>query len=905
MREPAEDWNNGHETSDLPQGNLNDFLEEKVFPAEWKLIPLKDKHPTTKKWQSEVLSQSEVIGKYKSSRFYDGVGVVTGETSGGLIALDIDGPDADARYRRIAGEEYRPRGEERTMAWTSGKPGRRQILWRVPSELIPMLRSVVVLMARTDDTWMPGTIGVKKNPVTGEKLPDIDDPNKPAEELVIRFNKCQSVLPGSMHPGTKKPFRFLSYNGGKPADAPKWIINLLWKHAKPVSWLAQDDVRAIESETAPTLIPPKQIRGWFFREEVQKALYPKLEELVFKHPTFDKYGWVTREGNPPQRMSGCPWHESSSGTSFQYNPENGLWCCHACGVGGDPLDFIHKIETDNVRADRPIGAELERYVEPIANALGFKYPDDLQTPQKVVDTPRLELTSDEFFKRLKIIQNTVHNPAECYDAMANIAIASGRRMSGIQCFEALQEREYYRKAEKSNARSIEELARIDKMGFLIPNLMLRPSQVLLHSAGGLGKTSTAMGLAAAVMYGRSIYIRGIKHKLKRAKVLFIQNDQSEIKFVRDCEDNGIDVGTIGEWLVLKRSFQLNHLHRLREWIIEHRPGLVVIDSIGSASTHMTVQEKDKAFATPFYQISAMNGSYDPKYETDLEKLKQELKREYPPTWADQEQGAELSKEGQNKLNKWIDENDYRVMGFPATSFLHIHHDNAQGEARGTKYLVAAVDEQWHLRIVKDDERPTLQEKGLTPGDCRFIQIKKSRSGREGDRLIVKRDIEGGFSVDDFTPTEKKGDNGQGDPEAATMALKLVKDEITIRRAKKITTDATKRSKTPKDLDTSQYVHEIGMTANDIHEQLNDLLAGQVRDTVTLRTVQRWLRRWNEDGVLIRGRDVFTGAKMNKRSPTYTIPAHDESIEAAPEWEGEEPHTVIEEDEDFNEDSFKN
>ena len=50
----------------------------------------------------------------------------------------------------------------------------------------------------------------------------------------------------------------------------------------------------------------------------------------------------------PQRMSGRPWHGGQSGTTFQYATETGCWDCKACGVGGDVLDFVHKIRTDDM-----------------------------------------------------------------------------------------------------------------------------------------------------------------------------------------------------------------------------------------------------------------------------------------------------------------------------------------------------------------------------------------------------------------------------------------------------------------------------------------------------------------------------------------------------------------------------
>ena len=337
------------------------------------------------------------------------------------------------------------------------------------------------------------------------------------------------------------------------------------------------------------------------------------------------------------------------------------------------------------------------------------------------------------------------------------------------------------------------------MDFVIPNLLQKPTQVMLHAAGGLGKTSACMGLATALGRGSPMKIRGIDLPVKQGPVLWIQNDQSPAKLLQDCEDNGIDLEKDSKWFIVKRGFQLNHTHEFGEWIKEHRPALVVVDSIGSCSTKMQVEEKDKAFASPFYYYSEKNGAPD---------------------------------------------------GFPATSIVWIHHDNAAGEARGTRYLTAAVDEQWHLRKPTDDEREKLRERRLVPSSCRLIQIKKSRLGREGDLLVVERDSDFAYSVWDWTPTERREDNGQGDPEPHTMTLRIVRDAVQRARESGEGPD--------------------GLTAKEVWERLGEEMTGQARKTPSQVTVRRWLDRWVASGVLVEGKlRIVLGS--DKPASTYTVP----------------------------------
>ena len=777
-------------------GRAIELLRRDVFPAWWAFVPVAGKATYVREWATRPLTREVCIEAYKANSGYAGLGVVTGEFSGGLIALDIDGPDADARYRAAAGDEYEEFEQESSMSWTSGKPGRRQLLYRVPASVVPELRHVKTVILREDGTWHLGSGDVERIK-PGEKGAER---TTEYQEVVLRFNQCQSVVPGSPHPETKKAYRFLNYNGGKVALAPAWVMDVLREYRKPVQWLSDADQKALDAELGETAIPSRQIRGWFFKEEVQSLLRPRLAELVFNHPTFDKYGWKERQGENPQRMSGCPWHGGSSGTSFQYNANNGCWDCKACGVGGDVLSFRHKIEVGDLYAERPQGPDLERYVAEIATELGFNYPEDARA-QVTKEAPRVVMDERQFHEALIKIHDEEMNPAIRTGRMAGLAAETGRRLTGTQCLAAMDEYRYYEDSRRQNEKK-SWWQDVERMQFLVPNLLMKPTQVMLHAAGGLGKTSACMGLATAVGRGTSMRIRGIELPVKQGPVLWIQNDQNPAKLLQDCEDNGINPA-LDRWFIVKRGFQINHTHEFAEWVRAYKPALVVIDSIGSCSTRMQVEEKDKAFASPFYYYAEKNGDPGPD-------------------------------------------------GFPATSIIWIHHDNASGEARGTRYLIAAVDEQWHLRALSDDERESLRERRRSPGNCRMIQIKKSRLGRQGDLLVVERNADFAYSVWDYTPTERREDQGQGDPEPNTMALRIVKERVLKARGE----DGT---------------GEDRITAKEVWEQLLGEISGQGRQAPSSKTVKRWLDRWVTNGVLVEGKKRIVSSS-DKPVITYTLPS---------------------------------
>ena len=226
------------------------------------------------------------------------------------------------------------------------------------------------------------------------------------------------------------------------------------------------------------------------------------------------------------------------------------------------------------------------------------------------------------------------------------------------------------------------------------------------------------------------------------------------------------------------------MREFADWVRQYKPVLVIVDSIGSCSSRMQVSEIEKAFATPLYWYNEANGS--PAED-----------------------------------------------GFPACSIIWIHHDNANGEVRGNRYLINAVDEQWHLRKLKDEERDALRERGTNPASVRMIQIKKSRAGREGDLLKVSRDENFAYSVDDYTPTVRMEDDGQGDADPFTQVLDIVKQGCKAQ-------EAAERAR-------------VGLTREEVWRTLLGLMQGARGDRARVpsqKTVGRWLDRWVEDGLMV-------------------------------------------------------
>ena len=690
-------------------------LKAGVFPSNWVFLPVAGKATYVRSWAQSRMTLPELEQEYVKDSRYRGLGVITGEASGGLIALDIDGLTAAARLKAAIGEEnYEKRGRESSMSWTSGKRGRRQILWKVPAALVPQLREFNTLILRENGEWEPGT-GDKN------RIKRADD--QPAyEEVVLRFNRCQSVLPGSPRPGSNyKRYHWLNYNEGRPADAPRWVVELLLQQCKPVTWLNSDDQKQLGETHGETAVPPAQIRGWFFGENVQRLLQPKLRDLIFKHPVFDEYGWNERPGANEQWMSGCPWHKSESGTAFQVAPSSGVWCCHACGNGGDVLKFVHAARTNDPYAENPTGPTLEGYVAEIAGKLGFKYPDDVLPTQRVANKVPTPEDLEELYKKCRQIDKKNTNKEKARMLMWAEAQQSAFYLfkSGTDIYDSY--RRYYtgELTPAAEVQTIAQLEAIKESDYLIPDFVRTGSSIMLHARGGLGKTKVALALARTIGQGCSTRIRGSDFTpTSTGKVLLLGADMSSAQYIDYLKQQGIDVkGADHHWMKVAWDWEIDQQLELIDLLNEHQPKLVIIDSLSSVSNNAAHGENDQEYARTVYDMSRHNGRL-----------------------------------------------------FPPTCFMWIHHNRKDGTTfRGTDVLRNAVDDTWELMTIPEEEQGS-----YAPGS-KILQIGKSRGMRDGARFIVKESLEECITIEDLASLVEHR-QGTGDMTGPSMVRKVLKED---------------------------------------------------------------------------------------------------------------------------------
>lgn len=666
-----------------------------LYPSTWRFRPVLGKHPLVKGWVKAPLTAENAISAYQDGhvnesgqiKYFNGFAVFTGEMSGGLLALDIDGPTADSLYKELAKEEYEEFGKESTMAVTSGKTARRQIFYQVPTWMLPWLSKFNLLHL---EDRREASVGQKK------------------QELVLRFNQCYSVLPGSIHPETKE-YKLTNKNGNNSiSDAPDWITDILTANFKASnSFLTPEILQVLEESVTSNGLPDNQLLGWFSRAETQSLVTEKLFEVFYHHHVFENWN----DSNTPRTSNFCPFHGGDSGDSFHIDTTPGSghpWHCKVCNKGGGPLQFLAAVKTQNIEEPLPSGIKLQNLISQVAADLGLTYPDDLLPVKKVSIVPALGSASDTE----KDINGIYRQALLIRDQSANSEIAKVRvhklfNLYGITLRtgrDALISLSNWERQENNIAQQKRSINfNPDKIAsrYLIPDLIKIPNLIMMHGGSGAGKTRVALGLAKIIGENLSIKIRGTQVKpLIQGCVLYICDDMAEDNFISYCSDLGIE-GKENNWLKAIFNWQSDELWILKKHILEFKPVLIVIDSLSSVSSKTGISENDPACTDFLKELHHRNG------------------------------------------RDW-----------PSSAIMVIHHDKKDGtDFRGSSAIRASFDEIFHLKKLTEDE---IRIHGR---DALMLTITKSRSNRDFAQLLVRTDINGRITFLDLDKIDDEFTSG--------------------------------------------------------------------------------------------------------------------------------------------------
>lgn len=191
----------------------------------------------------------------------------------------------------------------------------------------------------------------------------------------------------------------------------------------------------------------------------------------------------------------------------------------------------------------------------------------------------------------------------------------------------------------------------DLKQWLMHGFLPRGSTVLLHADGGVGKTRLAYNffyhLATGTDWGRFTVTA------PQRKCLIVQADEPASDMIPVLSDRGFNDSLP---VLYKTRFLADHIPELRKEIEQHRPEVILIDSLTTINRSSTFSENDTEYARPVL-------------------LLRDLAQEFNCT------------------------------------ILIIHHSNSEGNARGTRAIFNSVSEVW--KLAKDPKNPAGLERLLT------------------------------------------------------------------------------------------------------------------------------------------------------------------------------------------------
>jgi hypothetical protein len=299
------------------------------------------------------------------------------------------------------------------------------------------------------------------------------------------------------------------------------------------------------------------------------------------------------------------------------------------------------------------------------------------------------LSHEEIVKRATAAMG-LPNPSEVQHKLHEIALEAGYREAAAVVRLLIADQEYRRGSQGGTLQEI--FATEDTpIEYLIPDLLPKPGTVLIHGRGGCGKTMAVMTLAKHIARGIPFSVRGADVPVEPGKVLWLNGDQNSRRIRKQFAD--LDF-TADDPVVVQNKVSMLWYPWFIQQIEEHRPSLVVWDSVTACMRGCAYDQNKAEYAEPIYWYSAENGE-----------------------------------------------------SFPATTIVFIHHAAKTGDFRGTSALQDAVDESWGIR------RPEKAELERVGASARLITIGKSREGNEGKQLILRQQEDLTFSLQDLPALE--------------------------------------------------------------------------------------------------------------------------------------------------------
>ncbi|MBW4460577.1 MAG: bifunctional DNA primase/polymerase [Nodosilinea sp. WJT8-NPBG4] len=549
-------------TSSELRGSLISGLS--IIPADWALTPVIDKAPMRSGWQTEApidrnrLTESLMYGdelpsskggKWKA--WWNGYGIRTGSVSGGLLAIDCDGPSAKRVLTALG--PYTS-----TVSWTSGKPGRAQLLYQLPRDLQKRMDAVNFSNVSVDEyDGVTATVG---------------------EELGFRYNGACSTLPPSYHPDTKEPYRWIiSPEGHTVSDAPKWLVQFLTDKC--------DEIELDTLAKKATLNHEAKAKGGSW-DDVEWAKH-YLRNI--NPSTFDWQSW-----------SKCVFAAHTAGVD-----EDTVRAWSDNYKSPEKFDITWPYIKERVSGKRVSIGTLNYFAKQQGWSAVKAIEDGFVPSEKAKDD--YEVSFAELIAEVR--EANEHKDVDYRDFVLFDKLVKKHNTTRKRIEEILRRIQKDEGILQKTSFSAKEFCNLeeDGIGWLIPGFVPSSTMIMLSAIAKDGKSTLVYDLLTALIHKRPFL--GEK-PTKRCKVLLIQTEENASVLKKNLDTIGLfDESCVldDDLLRVELSWDINRLDILEGWISSYKPDFIIFDSLRSISGNNageSANENNAQFAVPLGNLKS-------------------------------------------------------------------------------------------------------------------------------------------------------------------------------------------------------------------------------------------------------------------------------------------------------------
>ncbi|MDJ1168925.1 AAA family ATPase [Roseofilum sp. BLCC_M154] len=593
------------------------YIDLEQYSLDWPLTPVREKKAYKTKWQSGT-ARKAIAADLKNNRA-DGVALILGEKSG-IVAVDLDGSGAIGLWQQWEQEN----GKTKTIEWTSGREGRKCLIFVIPSMFWGQVRS---------------------QNYKGEN----------GDEIEIRWGNRNQTLPPSIHPETKEPYYWIN----SPADtevatAPNWLIEkMLVEEEKPQPLPApsrppvfQDGVVPIPIEVCLTKCDRDDLARGVAEGGRNQAAFRIGVNAIATERELQRLGYSTAntaeqiywdfcrlcgldQKKEEIREARATWQSALKSCDGASLTEEALINCANAYiyresrqvVGGRSVLVQGRSGTNLVALPKKDELTFEETVKAVKEVLGQQLNDIDELGRLIEIESRSGLSGSKFNavvracrsqSRSELLEEEIKRYRDETDPIKRMKLKSricGQyQLSGWDLKQLIEETERKEKAPKKSVFTMSELMAIEtkSIDYLVPGLLPNGEMVVLAALAKVGKTLLAADLAHAVVSGGEF----MGERVRQGKVLVICSDQSDRSTVIRLKLRGTsDIDGIDDRFRFMNYLDVGDLSELERVLSEFRPDLVVIDSLTSISQNSNVSEYDPAIVKPLIVMRDLIQSY--------------------------------------------------------------------------------------------------------------------------------------------------------------------------------------------------------------------------------------------------------------------------------------------------------